>query len=120
LNPTRANAKKREDQRTLLANQKERSGGGQRHNKLIFNALIESRAARPRFMNVLQRAFLEENEDFSLARMANVGQPLAVPLSEEVRQAPAWRFDEFGTSGASPDENRLLRPHLKPRETKHL
>jgi hypothetical protein len=51
-------------------------------NSLIISEPSELQQANPNSKNVPEKAFLEENEDFSLARRRNLGQPLAVPDSD--------------------------------------
>jgi hypothetical protein len=45
-------------------------------NLMKINELGQISAILPEVKNVSKRGFLEENEDFSLARWANLGQPL--------------------------------------------
>jgi hypothetical protein len=51
-------------------------------NSLIIREQFGLQKVNPNSKNVPEKAFLEENEDFSLARRRNLGQPLAVPDSD--------------------------------------
>jgi hypothetical protein len=48
----------------------------QKSNLMKINELGRICETLPEVKNVSERGFLEENEDFSLARWANLGQPL--------------------------------------------